>query len=89
MGPQRDRAGAPHRWYVTAASFSQTFVEGELVLRPSSTVHAKEMGTMSTACGVWTYSWRKMLDLRFPPPVGAAAGAETCPTCLAKVIEEW
>ncbi|KRB76083.1 hypothetical protein ASE01_13710 [Nocardioides sp. Root190] len=79
----------PGRWYVTTAYVSQTFVEGELVTRPSAVVHAKEMGTATTACGLWSYSWRKMLDLPFPLPVGAAPGAKSCPACLAKVIEEW
>lgn len=77
------------RWYVTSAYTSQRHVDGELLTRPSSTAHAKEMGTMTTACGVWAYSWRKMLDLRFPVPGGATPGVEMCQDCLAKVIEEW
>lgn len=77
------------RWYVTAPHWEERHVDGELVLRPTSVAHAKEMGTMTTACGLWTYSWRKMLDLPFPAPVGAAPGAQMCRTCVTKVIEEW
>lgn len=87
--PARTGSREPGRWYVTSAYVNRIYVEGELVTRPAAMVHAKEMGTGTTACGIWSYSWRKMLDMPFPPPLGAAPGAECCPACLTKVIEEW
>lgn len=76
-------------WYSTSAYFTQRYVEGELVTLPASTVHAKRMGTLNAACGAWTYSWRSMLDLRFPPGRDAAPNVEVCRECLVQVIKEW
>ncbi|MFC7506099.1 hypothetical protein [Nocardioides sp. GCM10030258] len=76
-------------WYVTAAFVQHRNEGGTLVTLPVSLAHAKEMGTLTTACGVWAYSWRRILDLPFPLPAGSAPGVEMCRDCKNKVIEEW
>lgn len=76
-------------WYVTAAFVQHRNEGGVLVTLPVSMAHAKEMGTLSTACGVWAYSWRRILDLPFPVPAGSAPGVEMCRECLTRVIKEW
>lgn len=76
-------------WYVTAAFVQHRNEGGAIVTLPVSLAHAKEMGTMTTACGQWAYSWRRILDLPFPVPAGAAPGVDMCKDCLGKVIEEW
>ncbi|WP_182378180.1 hypothetical protein [Nocardioides sp. WS12] len=80
-------AGGP--WYVTAAFVQHREEGGILQTRPVSLAHAKEMGTMSTACGIWAYSWRRILDLPFPIPPGSARGVDMCSKCMTVVIEEW
>lgn len=77
------------RWYVTAASVRERIDGRGVTVRPASLAHAKEMGTLTTACGMWAYSWRKMLDLPFPVPPGAAPEVDMCGDCLARVSREW
>lgn len=81
--------GGVERWYVTSPYVTERFVDGELRTLPATIAHAKEMGTLATACGVWAYSWRKIRDLSFPPPPGSVPGVEICRDCTTKVIEEW
>lgn len=74
---------------MTAAAIQHRSEGGALVSRPVSVAHAKEMGTLTTACGVWAYSWRRILDLPFPIPTRSASGIEMCGECLTNVIGEW
>lgn len=76
------------RWHVAAAATEQRFVAGDLITLPASMAHAKEMGTTRTACGIWTYSWRLMLEVAFPMPPRMAPGVEMCPVCIGLVIGE-
>ena len=75
------------RWYVTAPAVQQSYVDGCLVIRPAHQAHAKRMGTMTTACGLWAYAWRKLFDLQFP--MAPCADVEMCPACLAQMIGEY
>lgn len=77
--------GPRDRWYVTAPATNQRFVAGELVTMPIEIAHAKEMGTTHTACGIWSYSWRGMLELAFPLPPGLVPGVEMCVECIDHV----
>ena len=78
--------GPMDRWYVTAPATWGRLVAGELVTLPVAVAHAKEMGTTHTACGIWSYSWRGMLELAFPLPPEIAPGVEMCPECIDHVI---
>ncbi len=77
------------RWYVTTTHVQQYLVEGEFVARPAATAHAKEMGSLTTACGVWAYSWQHMLDLAFPVPRLSGPTVQQCGACVERVIGEW
>jgi hypothetical protein len=88
-GPIRGARARGGPWYVTAAFIECRDEGGVPVSRPVSTAHAKEMGTMATACGVWAYSWRRIHDLPFPLPAGSAPGVEMCQGCLQRVIKGW
>lgn len=46
------------------------------MLMPTSTIHAKEMGTLTTACGLRSDSWFKFWAEEFPMP-----GTEVCQEC--------
>lgn len=74
------------RWYVTASHVRVELATDGPPLRPVSLAHAKEQGTLTTACGLWADSWRKMMDLPFPVPRGRAPGVEMCPRCRDRVM---
>ncbi|WP_141013625.1 hypothetical protein [Nocardioides sambongensis] len=82
----RRRLGRARRWYATAAATEERMTEDGIVLWPTSVAHAKEAGTTHTACGLWTYSWRTMMDLPFPLRRGRTQAA-MCPACLLLVKE--
>lgn len=81
--PRTDRSD--DRWYVTSPATESRFVAGDMVVRPVAIAHAKQMGTVTTACGLWSYSWRGMLELSFPLAPKAAPGVDMCPDCLERV----
>jgi hypothetical protein len=66
----------PDRWFATATFWEDRDVRGSTLSRPASLVHAKRMGTIVTACGLPTTSWRKFYDLPFPVATG-----DNCPAC--------
>jgi hypothetical protein len=68
------------RWFVTAHSTRPQLVRGQLVEWPASLVHAKQMGSTATACGLPAWNWPRFFHLSFP-----AARTETCRDCLAAV----
>ncbi|MBS45639.1 MAG: hypothetical protein CMH83_21195 [Nocardioides sp.] len=68
----------PARWFVTAHTTRFDRVDGELVEVATSVAHAKEIGTDRTACGVRAWTWRKLMDVSFPPHAGMK-----CRACLA------
>ena len=70
------------RWFTTACFVDQKMVAGELREWPGSTAHAKEMGTLRTACGQNAASWHKLWELPFE-----AAGPIACPACATVVAD--
>jgi hypothetical protein len=66
----------PLRWFAVAAGSRLERVNGELVPRPQGVVHAKEMGTNLTACGLVTASMHRFWDLPFP-----VEKPTSCPDC--------
>lgn len=56
-----------NRWFVVAQYSAWRLEENEAVRVPLSLLHAKQMGTMSTACGLPCDSWHRWWDRPFPP----------------------
>lgn len=85
--PSRRDTGpvARTQWYVTAHTVRPHIHDGQLLELPISQAHAKRLGTMITACGLWTDSWRKLYDLPFPLPQPWANRLEPCPDCQSVV----
>jgi hypothetical protein len=52
------------------------------LLPSASAVHAKQMGTLLTACGLCTSSWVKLWDVPFSRSIGAA-----CSKCIEIVAD--
>jgi hypothetical protein len=71
-----------HRWFVTTRLAERRLVKGEVQLVPTTTVHAKRMGTNRTVCGLDTTTWHKLWEQRF-----TGAGRDVCPACALEVIE--
>lgn len=69
------------RWFVASHSAKVVLRRGAFELVPTSTVHAKEMGTTVTACGRPAGTWRKLWDVPFP-----RAGRDVCEECQALVF---
>lgn len=63
-------------WFVVAASSSRSDQQGDP--EPTSLVHAKAMGSISTACGLPVGNWPRFYHLAFPPRSG-----EVCAACVA------
>lgn len=56
------------RWHVVA-QFARYDRSSEItVLMPTSLIHAKEMGTLTTACGLRSDTWFKFWAEDFPMP---------------------
>lgn len=75
---------------VTPATRARYFVTGPFTrtaawssARLMHFVHAKEMGSLLTACGVSAGSWETLWDAPFFPQGLQAA----CPTCRTRVID--
>lgn len=66
-----------NRWFIVAESSRREDVDRDVIVVPSSTVHAKEMGTLSTACGIRCESWPKWWGQSFPP----GRDYDCCPRC--------
>lgn len=69
------------RWFAAAHTVRWEMATGGPPGRLVSTVHAKQMGSTVTACGMSTVSWPKLFGIRFP-----LARADTCRVCAAKVV---
>ncbi|AIY19296.1 hypothetical protein GUY44_02830 [Pimelobacter simplex] len=63
-------------WHVVAPFARYDRSTEYTMLVPTSTIHAKEMGTLTTACGQRSDSWFKFWAEDFPMP-----GAEPCRDC--------
>lgn len=70
-------AGTTFRWFVVATHAK--FVHGKdgHERMPASLVHAKEMGSTETACGLRADTWPKWWHLRFP-----MRGVAMCDECV-------
>jgi hypothetical protein len=66
-----------NRWFVVAESSRRQDNNREVILVPTSTIHAKEMGTLTTACGIRCESWPKWWDQSFP----LGPGQDCCSRC--------
>jgi hypothetical protein len=73
-----------YRWFV-ASQFSESRLSIKFgdAPGPSGVVHAKEMGTRLTACGLDASSWTKYWELVFDP-----RAPEACPRCVAVAGEQ-
>jgi len=71
------------RWFVVAKFSQLVRRDPDPVRLPSSAVHAKEMGSLSTACGIPCGTWPKWWDRPF-----YAEDWERCEDCLAIVERE-
>ncbi len=70
------------RFFATT-QYSRMHVRGsDLVRLPTSVVHAKEMGTRHTLCGLLCDSWVKFWGQPFEE-----VGGDRCPQCLALVAK--
>jgi hypothetical protein len=75
---QRD----PRRFFSTAQFSRLVIVRGQLVRQPTSPMHAKEMGTRTTVCGLSCDNWYRFWDRPFDKLVD-----ERCRDCLMKMAE--
>jgi len=79
MKAQRMRPGDPRRFFSTAQFYRLHAASGgELVSEPTSPVHAKEMGTRLTVCGLPADNWFKYCDLPFDNDP-----SDRCPECVS------
>ena len=53
------------RAYATTPFADSVDADGHVVSRPNFPVHAKDLGTMSTLCGLSTLSWVKVFNRPF------------------------
>ena len=53
------------RAYATTPFADSVAADGRVLSRPNFPVHAKDLGTMSTLCGLSTLSWVKVFDRPF------------------------
>ena len=58
--------GRPRRWFPTVASGRWDTRSTEPRFISVVPVHAKEMGSASTACGVITTGWARLWEFEFP-----------------------
>lgn len=60
------KEGGSRRWFPIVASGRWSTVEHQLLFVSSAPVHAKEMGTGRTACGLLTNGWSRLWEFEFP-----------------------
>jgi hypothetical protein len=77
-----DAAATDQRWHVIAVSTNQIGRGSQATKVPFPLAHAKALGTLTTACGLNTYSWRGLLALPFP--TAAAPNCEACQHNIAR-----
>jgi hypothetical protein len=68
-------------WYMTSRVILPQLVGNEWLVWPATTVHAKQHGTMTTACGVWADGWHKLMDMPFPTLGEPVPSADICRAC--------
>ncbi len=87
---QRRRVGAADNelvqsecWFTTSPGGRWTWAAGVVLMEPVGVVHAKRMGTLTTACGLSATSWRKFWDAPFTRAF--ARGEVACERCAAVI----
>lgn len=70
-----------YRWFVTAKQVLFRRVGTTVTFTAMPPVHAKEMGTTQTACGLDATSWQKLWGQRF-----STSATEACQQCV-RVVE--
>jgi hypothetical protein len=66
-------------WFV-CAPFAQRSAAGGRAVTPRGTVHAREIGSPTTACGTPAQSWQMCFDQPF-----RVVGADVCRDCIDEV----
>lgn len=51
--------------YSTARDTRTRLIKFESVVEPTSEIHAKEVGTVRTVCGLYAFSWVRFWDMPF------------------------
>ena len=69
------------RW-IASGPYAARRDDGSLRPDEEHLVHAKEIGTVLTACGTWAATWPKFWDVSFLD----AGGLRRCPDCLDALI---
>ena len=69
------------RWFVTGP-YAVRMPDGRFAPASDNVVHAKEIGTVLTACGQWTATWHRFWDV----PFLAVRDLRRCPDCLDVVL---
>lgn len=54
----------PAYWFIACQFVARTEEEG-FTREPASLVHAKQMGTTLTACGIYAFSWHRLWEVPF------------------------
>ena len=73
----------PECWFTTSPGGRWTWAAGEVFMEPVGVVHAKRMGTLTTACGLSATSWRKFWNAPFTR--AWARGEVACERCSALI----
>lgn len=69
-------------WYVTSPHGTRVETPtGRAEWQPFGVHHARQAGSILTACGKWAVDWEVFWDLPFP----SSPGQTTCRPCLLKV----
>ena len=65
----RTRTGGPvQRWFPVAAYGTYVYEGSWRRWRPADMVHAKQIGTQRTACGIYRTYWQTFWDMPLPRP---------------------
>lgn len=74
----------PERWFTTSPGGRWTSAAaGQVFMKPVGVVHAKRMGTLTTACGLSATSWQKFWNAPFTR--AWARGEVACERCAAVI----
>jgi hypothetical protein len=73
-----------HRWFMTAPDSRWTGSGDQRELVPLGTIHAKEMGTDTTACGLLCLAWPKYWERPFGATRDVERTCEACRTALGR-----
>lgn len=71
--------GRNYRWFVVVQYAHWEWSQADEKSRPSSKVHAKEMGTTRSACGLDVSTWTKIWHMPF------VSSLDACPACSRAV----